>query len=351
MNQVFSKANLYAGSGSPDNTWQNVAAYLQLDKKLFNVLNLSFGFREEYFKVNTTESVWKPIFRAGLNLKLTNSTNLRYSYGQGYRFPTITERFITTSSGGITLFPNPEIQPESSWSTEIGVKQSVKIGNFIVYADFVAFWQQYHNAIEYIFGSWDPDEAAGFKFLNTGDTRVKGYEISFTGSGKLYKNFSVNLLAGYTYILPQTLNPDYVFATDNPADGFIPTDLTYANTSTDTTNNILKYRFQNQVKADVEVIYKKISLGISMRYYSFMQNIDNTFYTLDESHVLPTGITKYREIHDNGTIIFDVRAGFQFTNMLAASFLVNNIANLQYTLRPLKIESPRTFTLQVSLRF
>jgi iron complex outermembrane receptor protein len=351
MNQTFSHANIYAGSGSPDNTWQNVAAYMQLDKKLFNVLNVSLGFREEYFKVNTTETVWKPIFRAGLNLKLTNTTNLRWSYGQGYRFPTITERFIITSTGGISLFPNPEIKPESSWSTEIGVKQSIKIGNFIVYADVVAFWQQFQNTIEYIFGNWDPNMAAGFKFLNTGDTRVKGYEISFTGGGKLYNNLSINLLAGYTYILPQTLNPDYVFATDNPADGFIPTDLTYANTSTDTTNNILKYRFQNQVKADVELIYKKISLGASLRYYSFMQNIDNTFYTLDESKVLPTGITKYREIHNMGTTIIDLRTSYQFTKSINAAFIVNNVVNLQYTLRPLKIESPRTFTIQVSARF
>ena len=351
INQTFSHANIFAGSGSPDNTWQNVAAYIQLDKKLWNALNVSFGFREEYFKVNTTTSVWKPILRAGLNLKLTSTTNLRWSYGQGYRFPTITERFIVTSTGGITLFSNPQIQPESSWSTEIGVKQSVKIGRFIVYADVVAFLQEYRNTIEYIFGNWDPDLSAGFKFLNTGDTRIKGYEISFTGGGKLYQNLSINLLAGYTYILPQTLNPDFVFATDNPADGFIPTNLTYANTSTDTTNNILKYRFQNQIKADVELIYKKISLGASLRYYSFMQNIDNTFYTLDASQVLPTGITKYREVHNNGTTIIDLRSSYQFTKTINAAFIINNIANLQYTLRPLKIESPRTFTIQVSARF
>ncbi|MEO8148345.1 MAG: TonB-dependent receptor, partial [Bacteroidia bacterium] len=350
MNQTFSHANLYAGSGTPDNRSRNYAGYMQLDKKFLDVLNVSVGFREEHFQINSLESVWQPIFRAGLNLKLSNHTNIRYSYGQGYRYPTITERYIITTTGGIYVFPNPQIQPESSWSTEAGIKQSIKIGNFTAYADFVAFWQEFHNTIEYVYAIWQPD-SAGFKFCNTGDTRVKGYEISFTGSGKLYNNLAINVLAGYTYVLPQTLSPDKVFATDNPEPGIIPTELTYANTSTDTTDNILKYRFQHLIKADVELIYKKISFGISMRYYSFMQNIDKTFYDLDKPYLLPTGITKYREVHDNGSLVFDARISYQFAKHFNVALISNNISNLEYTLRPLKIEAPRTIVLQVSAKF
>jgi len=38
------------------------------------------------------------------------------------------------------------------------------------------------------------------------------------------------------------------------------------------------------------------SAGISVRYYSFMQNIDKTFYDIDKSGTLPSGITQYRAV-------------------------------------------------------
>ena len=72
--------------------------------------------------MNNEENVVKPIFRTGLNLRLAKATYLRYSYGQGYRFPTITEKFIKTRTGGLDIFPNPQLQPETSWNTEVGLK-------------------------------------------------------------------------------------------------------------------------------------------------------------------------------------------------------------------------------------
>ena len=71
----------------------NVSAYTQLETKLKNILTLSAGGRLEYFQLNDTITALKPIFRAGYSLKIYQETYLRGSYGQGYRFPTITERF------------------------------------------------------------------------------------------------------------------------------------------------------------------------------------------------------------------------------------------------------------------
>jgi|SRR5688572_5193928 len=350
FNDTHSEANLYSSSGSPNNMLKNRAGYVQLGHKFFKVLHLMAGVRGEYFEMNGKEEEFKPIFRAGMNLEITKTTNIRASYGQGYRYPTIAEKFIVTTTGGIYIFPNPDINPESSWSMEAGVKQGFKIGSFMGYLDFALFQQEYRNTIEYIYAIWVPD-SAGFKFVNTGNTQVKGYELSIMGNGKIHSKIELNLLLGYTYVLPQTLNPNDVFATDNPADGFIPTQLTYANTSTDTTDNILKYRFRHLFKIDVEAVYnKKFSIGGSMRYYSFMENIDKTFYDLDKPYLLPTGVVEYREEHDNGSIVFDARIGYQF-NHFSISLISNNIANLEYSLRPVKIEAPRTVVVQVTARF
>jgi iron complex outermembrane receptor protein len=348
--QSFSTASLYAGSGSTKNTLENYALFLQLEKKVVKNLIISAGFRAEWFELNHKENEIKPIVRAGLNYQLTPGTFLRASYGQGYRYPTIAEKFIQTGAGGITVFSNPQIQPESSWNAEVGIKQGIKIGNFFAFADAAFFQQQYQNTIEYIYAIWRPD-SAGFKFVNTGNSRVKGFEFSLMGEGKLSKDFSFSILGGYTYILPQSLEPATVFAVDSPSVDFTPTPLSYSNTSTDTTNNILKYRFNNLAKVDVELTWKTISVGYSIRYYSFMKNIDKTFYDLDEPYLLPTGIKAYRTKHHSGAIVHDLRLGVKITKMFKASALVNNIANLEYSLRPLKIESPRTYTIQLVAEF
>jgi outer membrane receptor protein involved in Fe transport len=348
-NDTWSHANLYSGSGSPDNRLRNRSAYMQLDKKIFNRLNLQAGMRGEYFRINEEEESVKSVFRSGANFEVARGTNLRASYGQGYRFPTITERYITTTTGGIYVFPNTRIQPESSWSTELGVKQGFKLGKFMGYADFAWFHQEYRNTIEYVYAIWAMD-SAGFKFLNTGNSRVRGYEVSVLGSGQVYREFEVTLLLGYTYVKPQTLNPGFIFATDSAeAGGGIAAELSYLSTSTDTSDHILKYRFRHQVKADVEISWRRFSIGGSARYYSFMENIDKTFYDLDAT-VLPTGIRAYREKNNKGSMVFDARISCRFGKYYSVAFISNNITNLEYSLRPLKIESPRTVAIQLTAK-
>lgn len=70
---------------------------------------------------------------------MAQATFLRYSYGQGYRYPTIAEKYIFTNAGGITIYPNPEVKPETSWNTEVGLKQGFKIGMFQGFADIAVF--------------------------------------------------------------------------------------------------------------------------------------------------------------------------------------------------------------------
>ncbi len=354
MNQTYSHADsltvlgtYYAPSG---NHLQNYAAYAQLDKKFWKVLNLSIGFRDENFKMNKDAIVSKPIMRSGLNLQLAKATFLRYSFGQGYRFPTITEKYLNSEIGGLAVFSNPNLQPESSWNTEIGLKQGFRIKNFTGFIDVAAFWQQYQNTIEITYGYWGTYQLfgstaynAGFKYLNTGETRVKGAEISIPAEGKISKNCKIEFLAGYTYILPQALNPTLIYATDT-----LGQKQSYKSTSTNTTDNILKYRFQHVAKVDVQVTYKKISVGGDWRYYSFIQNIDTIFYTEDK--VAHYGIEQYRLNHNTGTSIFDARIGVAITKRWKLTFVVNNVLNLSYSLRPLKIESPRTFALRLSLK-
>lgn len=335
------------------NTMQNYAAYTQLDKKFWGVLNLSAGFRDENFIINNGKNTSKPVFRSGMSLKISQGTFLRCSYGQGYRYPTLTEKYLTSQFSVLSIFANPNLQPETSWNAEIGIKQGFKIGNFMGFLDAAAFWQQYQNTIELTYGSWSKypnpyvsgayEYNNGFEYLNTGPTRVKGIDVSIAGEGKISRDIKIDILGGYTYTLPQAMNPSLVYATDSSN-----AKLSYQSTSSNTANNILKYRFQNIAKLNIELKYKTYFIGGDWVYYSYMQNIDEVFYSL--ATLASYGITQYRETHDKGINVFNSHIGLQVSKTLRIAFVVNNIYNLSYSLRPLKVEPPRTFAIRLTYR-
>lgn len=356
-NVSYSKSRLYVSSGSPENKIVNASGYLQLDKKFWRILNLSGGVRYEFFKMNDLNSVVAPIYRAGANLQLTRGTFIRSSYGQGFRYPTITERYITTKAGLFGIFPNPDLKPETSSSFEIGLKQGFKLGNCKGFFDIAGFYQKYHNTIEYLFGVWDPNvSVVGFKFLNTGDSRVRGVDMSLAATTpETNKRFGVAALIGYTYIEPVSLTPDSVYARDKSLGGF-GQNLSYKSSSMDTTDNILKYRFKHMFKADIEFKIYRFSFGVSNKYYSKMQNIDRAFHDVE---VLTDGFyphidrikgVKYWETH-LFISVWDARLSYKITEKQKLSLVCNNLLNEAYSLRPLKIESPRTTALQYVLTF
>jgi outer membrane receptor protein involved in Fe transport len=79
-----------------------------------------------------------------------------------------------------------------------------------------------------------------------------------------------------------------------------------------------------------------------------MKNIDKFFYDFLDGQMfgVNTGIKKYREEHDHGTIILDYRISYTIRNF-KFSVLVNNLLNTEFSLRPMTVEAPRLTQLQV----
>lgn len=353
-----SEANIYAGSGSPNNDILNVSVYSQVESKWNDRLNLSAGGRFEYFQLNDTITATKPIFRAGSTYRIHKATFLRASYGQGFRFPTITERYIKTGVGNFGVFPNPNLKPESSWNAEIGIKQGIKVGNVLGYLDIAGFWQEYQNTIEYMFGIWHEltsvqsmGSSAGFMFLNTGNSRVTGIDVSYAGKAQTSKTNELTFLLGYNYIVPITLSPNYVYATDSLNRVF-----SYQSTSLDPSKGILKYRFLHNVKLDVEHTWNKnVSAGMSAKYFSKIVNMDAIIkdfeqITVDNELLQDLTYMDYFQSHRFGNWIFDARLSFHFSEQHKLAVIGSNIFNRTYSLRPLKIEAPRTVMIQYTYR-
>ena len=99
FNHTWSTGGVFSGTGTGDSTSEalNAAGYVQLEKKFFKRLTVTGGARWEYFKVNEATDN-KPVFRVGANFRASEGTYIRGSWGQGFRFPTIGERYISTTT-------------------------------------------------------------------------------------------------------------------------------------------------------------------------------------------------------------------------------------------------------------
>jgi iron complex outermembrane receptor protein len=329
-----------------DHEGNQTAAYLQGDYQ-WNRLTISLGGRVEQNKVDTVKDDWTPVFRCGLNFRALKATFLRASYGQGYRFPSIAEKFVRTAVGSLIIYPNHELTPEKGYSQEFGIRQLIKIRSWSAYLDIAAFENRYNNMMEFGFAQWgaftDPSFGLGFKSLNVGDTRVRGIDLSMLAQGTLFGEIKSTWTAGYTYIEPRQLSYDSAYVAKVGESNYLGSD----------SSDVLKYRYTHLVKADVEFEWKRISVGLSLRYHSRMINIDKIFTSgfLDAGLGTNLGIKHYRDNRTKGDAIFDLRTSVRITKELRTSFIVKNLFNYIYMERPADMQPPRIFVIQLGLNF
>lgn len=330
-------------------TSKNVAAYLQLDKKFGERLNISAGFRYEYNILNnpgfeypqgtvepSNEEESLPVFRFGASYKATEGTFIRASIGQGYRFPTIAEKYIFTDVGGFFIVPNPSLTSETGWSAEIGLRQGFKFGAFNGFVDLSAFLMNYQNMMEFNLDN----SAFGFRAVNIGDTSTKGWEITLAGKGKIGP-VEMQFLTGHTYIDPRFLE----FDNTRPGPGEEETVAQINANNSSSEDNILKYRSRHSFKFDLEAKYKGFTLGYAAFYNSHQEAVDAFF------NVFLPGIGQFREENNKGFLVMNARAGYNITDDLKVSVLLGNVTNILYTQRPGLLEAPRNITARVDYKF
>jgi len=320
------KAELYG-----DHFSSTIGVFTQLDARFFERLSASLGLRWERYTLNHDRDASRPVLRAGVNYQAAEKTFIRASYGQGYRFPSIAETYTATSLGILNIFPNPDLNPESSWSAELGTRQGFKLGEWNGFADVALFWNEYQDMIEFTFGIYPADsnsvptlDDVGFKSLNVGDARITGVDLLLGGAGYWDKVF-LTISTGYTYMNPLEIN------------------------SEDGEDQILKYRYRHSVKGDIEVVWKKLSSGFNMIYNSHMERIDEAFEEKILGQEIFPGLKNYRIENNTGFVVFDFRLGYQFTSASKIAFIIKNIFNNEYMGRPGDIMPPRNITLQYNL--
>jgi len=341
---IQSQSNLF---GNDKHTANNHSIYFQTEKRHLN-WRFSLGGRYEWHTINNASQESKPLLRAGINYQAGKFTFLRTSFGQGFRYPAIAEKYAATEVGALKIFPNDALKPEYGWNAEIGAKQGFQIGSIQGYADAAVFWTEYENMIEFTFGQHYPPDLTnptlidffkytGFKAYNITNARIAGFELNFVGKGKSGPvSYSFN--AGYTYT--------------NPVDK----DFGKRENTASTDANMLKYRFYHNVKLGADANYRKFSSGFNIDYHSYIINIDLAFEDSLRVNgvglpifILP-GLREYREANDKGDVLVNWRFAWEPSATLKLSFFINNLFNREYMTRPADVGPPRTFAVQLGLK-
>ncbi len=341
-----------------EHTGYSGAAYTQLEfaKGRWNAVG---GLRYEMNALGPIEQTQRPLFRLGLNYQPLKKTFLRLTFGEGFRFPTVVERYVEDKASGLNIYPNPDLKTERGWYAEFGVRQGFSIFGFNAMLDGCFFWMEYDNLIQLRFDQYEKatyyfdsdgihfvgQDKIGFKAINTPKSRTAGFEFSLEGEGNIGP-VGIRTLSGYTYSYPVDLSADsslrsvkkYMNAFTNNF-GFI--------TAADTAafNSVVPYRNRHLVKIDIELSYKKVSMGYNAQYMSIYEKIDNTLY-----FAIP-GLKDFQEAAGKGNWVHNVRMAFKLTPQFKLAFLVNNVANKTYATRPARLEPTRSYNIQMQITF
>ena len=316
-----------------DHTGLNLAGFAQTEAEILTRLKLVAGIRLEYNSLDGIRDRVVPIFRSGFNWQVAEYTFLRGSFGQGYRYPSIAEKYASTTLGSVRIVPNPTVKPETGWSSEIGIKQGIMLGEINGQADLAVFVSQNKDLIEYIFGLY-PDDATpggspfGFRATNVEQSRIAGYEVEFMLSRKT-GDLRTNLGGGYTFIHPVEINPSTL----------------------ESTGKYLKYRRKHSLKLSAGATYRNIESGIDLYYRSPVLAIDDVFTNpLTREQILP-GFYDYWINDNKGYIVLDGNIRYNITRHFTISFAVKNLTNTEYMGRPGDIQPPRNYSLRFEGKF
>ena len=369
----------------------NVAAFFQYDQRFWNRLSVSAGVRAEYYRVNNhhreaetkifgAKVPFRPVFRAGLNYQLADYSFIRASAGQGYRNPSINEKYLRKDIGGVGIYPNLDIKPEKGYNAELGFKQGYKIGNFQGFVDVAGFYTEYRDMVEFQFGLFNNADYSminsisdaiqmvtdgkgfgiGAQFHNVSKAQIYGMEISTNGVYDFNKNTKLFYNLGYVYTEPR----DADYKERNEIEDLYTDALQMKEKSN--TGKYLKYRPKHSFKATVDFQWKRINLGANFAWKSKILAVD--YLMMDEREKQQQDLMDYvRTIlfgksrgetlatywkkHNTDYATVDLRFGVKATKEVAFQFMVNNLLNKEYSYRPMAVAAPRTFVVKMDITF
>ncbi len=288
------------------------AFFLQDELTLFQSLKLTAGIRYDW------QRVWKEIFsspaatspsqfnpKIGLAFSPNSITTFRASYGEGFRYPSISELFTSVSTGvsQINIVPNDSLKPERSNSFEIGGSQWLTDRIFL---DLALFQSDYYDLIE---AGVNPNKLE-ILFSNVTRARIRGLEAGIK-TDWLDRLISTDF--SYTYVDPVDLSD----------------------------NSVLRFRPRHLFYASLTGNYRQLRAEINFRYVSRLEAIDENLVRL--APIVDGDQRVACKVVDAGVTYSLINAGLP----LSIGLTVKNLTNYYYVELIGNLAPLRTYYLSV----
>lgn len=287
------------------------AVFGQLEFVPVRRLNLSAGVRYDAYEIDTQDIASKVSPKFNLAFTPNEALTFRTAYGQGFRVPSISERFVNNSDY-LPLLPNLGLRPEESVGYELGARFVNRINEMMdLELDVVLFQNDYEGLIEPRF----LPQFGAFRFLNLTEARIRGFETTVdlrdvTGES--------GVMVGYTFLDHEDKD----------------------------TGEPLTYRSTHQLNVSLNLNLPDVAdFGLDYRFLSKPERIDTDF-----SLFVPNS-DEFVDIH-----VVDFRVARTLMlgsagNRLTVSGAVKNVLNYYYVERPAYLAQPRTYEFSVMFNF
>ncbi|HTQ80231.1 MAG TPA: TonB-dependent receptor, partial [Thermoanaerobaculia bacterium] len=130
--------------------------------------------------------------RLGAVVQLSAGLSAFGQYARGFRAPAFdaVNSGFTNFASGYTTLPNPDLKPETSANTELGLRGSWRHGSASLYY----FYNRYTDFIDFVVRDFNPNTGL-LEFQNQNDQRATIQGIEFNGDARLSEAWTVRASA------------------------------------------------------------------------------------------------------------------------------------------------------------
>jgi len=182
---------------SPDPTVTDLAAFIQDEIEFSERVRATTGVRVDLHNASSVEDDLALNPKVGVVFEPSDRLSLRTSISRGYRAPSVSEQYTSTTVFGFRVVPNLELRGESAWAGEVGATLSPSTR---LWFDAGLFWSEYEGLIEV---SGAPGQVLTFQFRNVAEARVRGLDA---GAQFVLVPERLNLRATYLLLDSQDRN-------------------------------------------------------------------------------------------------------------------------------------------------
>ena len=278
------------------------AAFVQWEEALAEGIDVTGGLRFDAYRMRTGHIERKLSPRAGAAWTMRPDWIARLAYGEGFRVPSLAERFIANSDY-LPVVSNLDLKPETSRSFELGLRYVPRalILGFSMTADAAAFRSTYRRLVEPTFV---PSEFA-FQFVNLTRARVRGIEIT---AAMETPSDGAGIRLGYTFLDARDLSAD----------------------------EPLVFRSRHLLKVGATSEAGPIQIGADLRIASAPERVDSDFARfVPDAHLM------------GPTRVVDLRAGTSWRSVRVMLHLKNAL-DYYYLERPALLAPPRHAIVQIA---